>query len=477
MPWNWGLLSDQSLSNQPPEVQQGLQEQATKQFLLNTIFGGGVMSGLNAAQAVPEQYQAAVEQRALDRQLAQARRSATENIMGEAAGPAMPGEAPPQMVVGQKLNPEAYLQQLPAVLAQAGTRAKTGNIKEFADLFGKTANTLKDGYIVSPAGNIVGVAPRVDAKEGIVTTGQVVNGQPVFQMSSIPGARSARAEAALPTLAPGEEYVFDANRNIVGIRNVAGSVQALGQREGTKTSATEAEKIVPVTMADGSIQYRRQGDIVQGRAAQPSVAGQPTAPAMRPQTAYDIPLQGAFANALKKAQTDADMAGKQGVILDQLQVGLNNFPTGAFAQQKAAITSALSGIGVTGQRADQMLTGYTQLRTGLSDFTANNIQDLSGATSDKDIAFTKERFGQITDTKNALQFQIDMQRAINKKRIEKYDYLSQNAGPDAERNWKNSSGSTSIFESPELRKYLPQKQTKDGRTAYKSPSGEWVVFD
>ena len=70
MPFNWGLLSQESLSNQPQEVQQGLQEQATKQFLLNTLFGGGVMSGLRAAQAVPEQYQTAVEQRAFDRAVA-----------------------------------------------------------------------------------------------------------------------------------------------------------------------------------------------------------------------------------------------------------------------------------------------------------------------------------------------------------------------------------------------------------------------
>lgn len=230
MPFNWGLLSEQSLANQPEEIRQGLQEQATKQFLLNTLLGGGLRAGYAASQAVPEQYQTRVEQQQFERNLAQARQRAMEPVFGEAAGPAMPGERAPQMVVGQQLNPEVFLQQLPAVVAQAGPRAKVGNVKEFADLFGKTANQLKEGLIVSPSGTPIAFAPRQDIERGV----QVIGGRAM----PIPGFREARVASTIPQTSPNlEQYVTSTGQ--IAVRPVMGATQAVEAVTGAETRGRE----------------------------------------------------------------------------------------------------------------------------------------------------------------------------------------------------------------------------------------------
>ncbi len=488
MPFNWGLLSEQSLSNQPEEVRQGLQEQATKQFLLNTIFGGGVLSGIQAAQAVPEQYQTQVEQRALDRAVAQARQRA---MTVESPGPVMPGQAAPVEIRPEAFNPEQFLTQLPGVIAQAGPRAKVGNIKEFADLFGKTANQVKDGLIVSPSGNIVGIAPRIDTKEGTITTGQMVGSQPSLQMAPIAGARSARAATTLPPLAQGEEYMFDANGNVAGVRNAAGAIRALGEREQMQTAARVSQTPRTVKNALGQeVVVFDQPPLFANQPQQPSGIAAPTAvqapgtAAGGQQTSFDVIRTEGFKKVYDKAQKDADLASGRRATLDQLQLAINNplFQTGRFVDQKTGIISALNWFGVTGNKANSYLSSAEAARTGFANLANESIQELSGPMSDKDILFSKDRNAKVTDLKDSVQFAIDVARAADARKSQKYDFFRNNAGPDAESMWKKTAaGSTSIFEEPNLRKYLPQRPVASGankgKTAYNLPSGEWVVFD
>lgn len=498
MPFNWGLLSQESLSNQPQEVQQGLQEQATKQFLLNTLFGGGVMSGLRAAQAVPEQYQTAVEQRAFDRAVANARRQATEPVMGEAAGPSMPGEAPPQMVVGQRLNPEQFLTQLPAVVAQAGPRARTGNVKEFADLFGKTANQIKDGFIVSPGGNIVGIAPRIDTKEGTFVTGQMVNGQPSLQMAPIQGAIQTRALMTLPELNRGEEYVFDRQGNVTGIRNVAGAVQSLAEREGAQAAAREANIPRPGFTQSGAPTF----NFVTPpglRAMQPAIpaAGGTTAPAQGAQTqpqatggtafgpsTAQAAVNAAYEPILKDAYAGFKLASGRSSTLQSLRNALSNpnFDTNAFTPAKTALTGFLNATGVTGQNANQFLTNASAFRQGLNTIAAQSVSELPGAISNFELQFAQSRFGTMTDPKTANLYAIDLMEVADKRKRDYYNFVQKNPRSDVIDAWQNSpQGRQGIFEDPKLRKYLPQRPVASGpnkgKTAYNLPSGEWVVFD
>lgn len=516
MPINLGLLSERSLANQPEEVRQGLQEQATRQFLLNALMGGGLRGGFAASQAVPEQYQTQVEQRALDRAVAQAKERATRpqgigltqtgegsqfdmlqaqnegfdqgQMQGVNAATAQALQS--NRNIPRQLDVAEYARQIPSILAQAGPRAKIGSLEKTLSTALQVAPQITDGVIRDPvSGQIVGFAPKRDLERGV----QVINDV----ATPIQGFRGARIASTVPTFGPNIEPVLGP-RGELSVRPIAGATQAVAQLEGATTGAREANIPRPMTTPSGAQEFRfvtppamfpqQPAGAVPPAGAIP-VTGAPTAPvagaaqttANRPQTAFDITRQKGFDRAYEKAQISADMASSQNPILDQLQLGLNQFPTGRFAEQKAAVTSVLEGLGVTGDRAKNMLTGYTSLRTGLADLTANNIQDLSGATSDKDIVFTKSRMAQITDTKEAMQFAIDLKRAINRRSAQKFEYFNQNPGPDAESNWRKSGGAMSVFSDPNMLKYLPQARIPRGpdagKIAYQLPNGKVIVQD
>ena len=489
MPFNWGLLSEQSLANQPQEVRQGLQEQATKQFLINTLLGGGLGAGYAASQAVPEQYQTRVEQQQFERNLAQARQRAMEPVMAEAAGPVMPGEQPPQMAVGQRFNPEAFLQQLPSVVAQAGPRAKVGNVKEFADLFPKAANQIKDGFIVSPSGNIVGIAPRIDTKEGSVTTGQVVGGQPVLQMAPIAGAYQTKASMVLPELSRGEEYVFDRFSNPVGIRNVAGAVRALAERIAAETGAREAQIPRPGFTQSGAPTFNfvtppaMQG--AQPGAAQPApqaagaVGGTPVGP-----TTAQAAVNAAYEPILKDAYAGFKLASGRSGTLQSLRNALANpnFDTNAFTPAKTALTGFLNATGVTGANASQFLQNASAFRQGLNTIAAQSVSELPGAISNFELQFAQSRFGTLTDTKQANLYAIDLMEVADKRKQDFYNFVKKNPRADVIEAWQSSpQGQKGIFEDPKLLKYLPQTRIPRGpdagKIAYQLPNGKVVVQD
>jgi hypothetical protein len=75
-------------------------------------------------------------------------------------------------------------------------------------------------------------------------------------------------------------------------------------------------------------------------------------------------------------------------------------------------------------------------------------------------------------------------REANKRKEDFYNFVSdpKNAGPDVLAKWSASpQGQKQMFESPNLRKYLPQLQVTagpdKGKTAYQLPSGVYRVYD
>lgn len=503
MPWNWGLLSDQSLANQPEEVKQGLQEQATNQFLLNTLFGGGVMAGLNAARAVPEQYQTAVEQRAFDRAVAQARQAATTPIMGEAAGPAMPGEAAPQMMVGQKFNPEQFLTQLPEVIAKAGPRAKTGNVKEFADLFGKTANQYKDGITFSPSGKVIAAAPTAKPELGIQVIPIIENGVITgYRSAPIEGIIESKAAGYFPTLGTGQIPVKTAGG--LGVQPAPGYVQSVQEVEAAQTagrvSQTPIEGLTPsgakTVFFPTPPALQRGNQPVQPRAgvqpqgtAQPQVSARPQAAtggiggAMGPTTAQAA-LNASYEPILKDAYAGYKLAAGRSGTLQSIRNALSNpnFDTNAFTPAKTALTGFLNATGVTGDKAGQFLTNASAFRQGLNTIAAQSVSELPGAISNFELQFAQSRFGTLTDPKAANMYAIDLMEVADKRKQDFYNFVQKNPRADVIDAWqKSQEGQKGIFEDPKLRKYLPSREVASGankgKTAYNLPSGEWVVFD
>ena len=158
-----------------------------------------------------------------------------------------------------------------------------------------------------------------------------------------------------------------------------------------------------------------------------------------------------------------------------------DFDTNAFSGYKGQITAVLNAAGLATDKQKAFLNNQTSFRQAVNDFAVNAVSELSGATSDRDIQFGKERFVTLTDPKLANQYAIDLMAASDKRKQDFYNYVHGNRDPDVIQKWQQSEqGKASIFESPSMRKYLPQSTVNDGpykgQTAYKLPDGTVKVF-
>lgn len=500
------VLGQQNLQQLGPDVQDQARSEGYRRFILGSLLGGkGLASGYAAAQEVIPGIQAAQQQRRVNQavensmvnlgvkpgsqlDLLQSQMRDLEdptnrtaaalqrNVQQKNAAPGMGGtglSASQQML--QRFDPSLFAQNIPAVLAGQDQK-KALEIAQMG-----APNVIEStGLKLDPfTKQIVGAIPT--AKDNIQTEYNEQTGK--FEATPVVGARSARAELTLPALAQGEEYLFDANRNPVGIRNAAGAIQALTERITAETAGriSQTPRVVKNSLGQDVVVFDKPPALGGGS----TPASGPTLPGGdQPQSAFDVILTENFKNVLSNSQQQSDTARSRAGTLDQLQLAISNpaFNTGSFSEQKTGIMSALNWFGVTGDKANSYLQSAQAARTGFADLANQSIQDLSGPMSDKDILFAKDRNAKVTDLKESVQFAIDVARAADARKVQKYEFLRANAGPNAEKMWNESPvGSLSLYEDPNLRKYL-QKATittgpDRGKTAYKLPNGKVMVYD
>jgi hypothetical protein len=512
MPFNWGLLSDQSLANQSPEIRQGLQEQATRQFLLGSLLGGGLRTGYAASQAVPEQFQTQVEQRALDRAAAQARRESMRpvgiglDVQGQQAQmladqEAGMGSTAPTIAalqsnpnIPRQLDATEYARRLPGIIAQAGPRAKLGNLEKILETQLKLAPTVSENAILDPlTKQPIGFLPKTTTQGTVQLLGVTPTGEYTAQELPMSGVRESRASVSLPPLNPGEQYMFDTNGKVAGVMNAAGAIRALTERQTAETAAREANIpragftqsgaptfnfVTPPGLQALQPQATPSGGVAAP--AQPQATG---GTAFGPTTAQAA-VNAAYEPILKDAYAGFKLASGRSGTLQSLRNALSNpnFDTNAFTPAKVALTGFLNATGVTGQNANQFLTDAAAFRQGLNTIAAQSVSELPGAISNFELQFAQNRFGTLTDPKQANLYAIDLMEVADKRKRDYYNFVQKNPRADVIEAWQNSPrGSQGIFEDPELRKYLPQRPVatgpNKGKTAYNLPSGEWVVFD
>jgi hypothetical protein len=217
----------------------------------------------------------------------------------------------------------------------------------------------------------------------------------------------------------------------------------------------------------------------QKRVTEAEALGMPTALSPAEQIGYEAykPIRD---DAFKKYQA----ASSSDTSLQNMQNILNRgaFKPGKFAEFKAEAASIATGLGIGGTAAKNMATDAPLLLQTFADTVSTNIQDMSGAISNADVIFQKQRGPQITNPEEALQYYIDLKQVLNKRSKDYYNYVSKNPVPDVIEKWSQTpQGSASLFEDPKLRKYLPKfpvTQGPDkGKTAYRLPTGSIVLFD
>jgi len=488
MPFNLGLLSDAALTGLSDEEKNSLQKQATQQFLLGSLLSNDPSMGLKSAYSVPEQYlsgQRAISEMQEKRrqrgevssfleQYAPTPMQAGQRALGaEGRGPTVTAAQNQQAILNTPID---FNRALIDSLRLSGNPAQPQIRETLAAMQPK----LQDGFIVGPGGKIEGFAPKVDTKAGTVTTGSMVDGQPQFQTSVLPGAAKAAALNTLPELQKGEQYAFDNNQNVIGIVNANGALQSLKERTAIETAAREANIPRPSTTATGAPTFTfvtppaMQG---QGGAVAQPVTGPSTA-----QTALNEAYKPILTDAYKGYQT----AKKTAPVIDQLQNAFNspNFDTGAFTNVRTQLGNVFNSLGVSGDRNKQFLTNAISARQGINALTGESLQEAVGAISNFEIGYYGQRNAQITDPKESTNFNLAVLREANKRKQDFYNFVAdpKNAGPDVIAKWEASpQGQRQMFEAPGLRKYLPSRKIVSGpdkgKTAYILPNGDAAVFD
>jgi len=502
------LLPKEQLKGLSPEDQKAVRDDALNQFLLGSIFGGGgIATGYQAVQNIipnlqkqrqqqgllselgainkeffptPEQEQA----QALNANLGRPRTAPSPYALGTSLG--LPqNRVEPQATQGEAPN-YADLQTRLARLALNPNAAPM--IPALQASFGAFKPTVTDGVVTNIRNQPTAVIPRADLKSGLQLGGAVQGGNVNFQTAPIGGFRSATALNTLPELAKGEEYLFDATGQPVGVRNAAGTLNALAERTRTEVSTREANIPRPGFTPSGAPTFTYANPPgLAGGAGQPAGVAQPTTaqPETGPSTAQTI-LNEAFKPILADAYKGYQTAKKTAPVIDQLQNAYNQpgFDTGSFTNVRTQLGNVFNSLGVSGDRTKQFLTNAISARQGINALTGESLTEAVGAISNFEIGYYGQRNAQITDPKESTNFNLAVLREANKRKQEYYNFISdpKNAGPDAIRKWEASpQGQSGMFESPSLRKYLPTKKVvggpDNGKTAYILPNGDAAVFD
>lgn len=507
--FNLGLLSDAALTGLSEDEKSSLQKQATQQFLLGSLLSNDASMGLKSALSVPDQYlsgqraisemqekrrqrgeisnfleefapnQQQAQGQALNANLGRPRMASSPYALGTALG------LPQDRVEPQATNqPIDYDRALSASLRLSGNPAQP----QIRETLSAMQRKLQDGFIVAPGGKIEGVAPRVDTTRGTVTTGTMVGGQPQFETNVLKGASKAAALNTLPELEKGQQYVFDNNQNIIGLMDVNGKLQSLAARTATETAFREANIPRPSFTETGAptFTYATPPGLAGG-VTQPSGAAQPNMaqPVTGPSTAQAI-LNQAYKPILDDAYKGFQTAKKTSPVIDQLQNAYNqpDFDTGSFTGLRTQLGNVFNSLGVSGERNKQFLKNAISARQGINALTGESLSEAVGAISNFEIGYYGQRNAQITDPKESTNFNLAVLREANKRKEDFYNFVSdpKNAGADVLAKWSASpQGQKQMFESPALRKYLPQLQVTagpdKGKTAYQLPSGVYRVYD
>lgn len=524
------LLDKKQLQGLSADEQQQVKDDALSSFLMGSIFGGqGISSGYQAVQNLIPNLQKQKQQQgllqelqgiqkdvfptqeqeqsqALNANLGRPRSASSPYALSESLG------APQERVDPQALKQPVDLESAYARVGRLATNpAGAQMVPALTSILKDIRPEFVDGMRVDKnTGRVLGALPKVDVKSGTVTRGTMRNGEIDFSTDVLQGAKRAQALNTLPELEKGQEYVFDANQNVVGIKDVAGAIQSMANREATTVAAREANIPREILTSSGAKAFTfvkppslnqapSQGGPRLGTQGGPQMQGAQGGAAMQggsPMqsggvqggglTTAQAALNASYEPILKDAYAGYKVASQRSGTLQQLQTALNNpnFDTNAFAPAKTAITSFLTASGVTGDNAKQYLTSAASMRQGLNTLASQSVSELPGAISNFEIGFAQNRFGTITDPKDSNKYAIALMQEADQRKKEFYNFVSnpKNAGPDVIQKWENSpQGQKSLFEAPALRKFLPQLPVTSGpdkgKTAYQMPNGKYRVYD
>jgi hypothetical protein len=476
MPFNFGLLSDAALTGLTDTEKESMQKQATQQFLLGSLLSGDPGIGFKSAMDIPST-SLSMQKMIRDSQIAQQQQQelagfkekyaptsfqAGQRAMGGGGGPTLTAAQNQQTILNAPID---YNQALIDSLRLAGNPSQP----QIRETLKSMQPTFVDGLRVDNQGRIIGSLPQ--QKDLIQTQLNTKTGQ--FEARPVLGALEAQVAKTLPEVPVGAQLGFgDAGllqtSMLPGMRTVQQQL-AFDKQFGTGQAQLQTTPTNVVVPATGRTQ----------RTTEAAAMGQPTALSPSEVQAFEgyKPVrEAAFKGFQAATSSDASLQNLQNII------NRGAFEPGKFAGFKSEAAAIATGLGIGGDRAKAVAVDSPLFLQSVADVASANIQDLVGATSDKDIQFSATRGPQITNPKEAVQYYLDLTKVANQRKKDYYNYVTNNPVPNVVEKWSTTpQGSSSIFEDPKLRKYLPSFPVTSGpdkgKTAYQLPSGTFRVYN
>jgi hypothetical protein len=477
MAFNFGLLSDAALTGLSDTEKESLQKQATTQFLLGSLLSNDPAMGLRSAMSVPDQYisgqKAISEMKEKQRQRGEVgsfleQYAPTPMQAGQRALAA--GGRGPTVAAGQNqidiLNaPIDFNRALSDSLRLSGNPAQP----QIRETLKAMQPTFVDGLRVDNQGNIIGSLPQ--QRDQIQTQYNSRTGR--FESMPVVGGVQAKVATTLPEVRPNQQLGIDPTgaffTNILPGGAQAEQTLNYNQRLGQGRATLETTPTNIINPSTGRTQL-----VTQSQALGQTTALSPSE--VQSFEGYKPIREAAFKGFQAASSSDASLQNLQNII------NRGAFEPGKFAAFKSEAAAIATGLGIGGERAKAVAVDSPLFLQSVADVASANIQDLVGATSDKDILFSASRGPQITNPKEAVQYYLDLTRVANQRKKDYYNYVTKNPVPDVVEKWSQTpQGSASIFEDPKLRKYLPSFPVTSGpdrgKTAYQLPSGVFRVYD
>jgi hypothetical protein len=295
----------------------------------------------------------------------------------------------------------------------------------------------------------------------------------MYEAKPVTGALAAKVATTLPEVPVGAQLSMTnaglLQTNLLPNMRTVQQQLAFDKRFGEGQAALQTTPTNVVVPATGR----------QQRTTEAAAMGQPTALSPSEVQAFEgyKPVrEAAFKGFQAATSSDASLQNLQNII------NRGAFEPGKFAGFKSEAAAIATGLGIGGDRAKAVAVDSPLFLQSVADVASANIQDLVGATSDKDIQFSASRGPQITNPKEAVQYYLDLTRVANQRKKDYYNYVTKNPVPNVVEQWSQTpQGSSSIFEDPKLRKYLPKFPVNEGpdkgKNAYQLPSGIFRVYD
>jgi hypothetical protein len=478
MPFNIGLLSDAALTGLSDADKQAMQKQATQQFLIGSLLSGDPATGFKSAMDIPS---TAITMQDMLRksQQAQADQAALEGFRArytptqfQEANPAYMGPVTPDQLAQQEQIKGARAQGLPFNIQNAlqdvlalPTAAQSSMRETITALQPRVQGDL----LMNPNMQIIRGLPT--SKDQIQTQFNPMSG--MFEAKPVTGALAAKVATTLPEVPVGAQLSMNdaglLQTNLLPNMRTVQQQLAFDKRFGEGQAALQTTPTNVVVPATGRTQ----------RTTEAAAMGQPTALSPSEVLAFEgyKPVrEAAFKGFQAATSSDASLQNLQNII------NRGAFEPGKFAGFKSEAAAIATGLGIGGDRAKAVAVDSPLFLQSVADVASANIQDLVGATSDKDIAFSASRGPQITNPKEAVQYYLDLTRVANQRKKDYYNYVTKNPVPNVVEQWSQTpQGSSSIFEDPKLRKYLPKFPVNEGpdkgKNAYQLPSGIFRVYD